>query len=406
MSDISSSANRVSDDRTRRAGSGEPLNITRPSFDESEVENVRRCLQSGWVTQGPMTAEFERRFARRHAVRHALATTSCTSALHLATSALGLGAGDEVIVPAFTWVTSAHCAEYVGAKAVFADIRTETFDLDPAAFEEAITSRTRAVVVVHLFGLAAEMDEILMIAQQHNLAVIEDAACAVGAEYDGVPVGGLGDVGCFSFHPRKVVTTGEGGMVTTNRDDVNEAVKPLRNHGATPPDLPPRPYHMSRFDILGYNLRLSDIQAAVGLAQLDKLDGLLAERRRRAERYHELLADVPDIACPTVPVKCGHTYQSYVVRMMEGGVHRRNGVMDALAEAGVQTRPGTHAVHRLGYYRDKYGWKPEQFPNAVEAEDTTITLPVFPGMTDDQQDVVADWLRSALSRPSSLRKAA
>lgn len=385
----------------------EPLNITAPSFDETEIEAVRQCLQSGWVTQGPMTAEFERRFATRHAVKHALATTSCTAALHLATSALGLGPGDEVIVPAFTWVTSAHCAEYVGAKAVFADVDLQTFNLDPAAFASAITPRTRAVVVVHLFGMSAEMDEILAIARRNDIAVIEDAACAVGTTYGGTPVGGLGDVGCFSFHPRKVITTGEGGMVTTNSDALSDAVKPLRNHGATPHELPPRPYRMGRFERLGYNLRLSDIQAAVGLAQLRKLDALLAERLRRAERYTELLADVDGLAGPTVPAKCGHTYQSFVVRMTEGGEARRNAVMDELDAAGIQTRPGTHAVHRLGYYRDKYGITSGQFPNAAAAEETTITLPIFPGMTDTQQDRVADALRSALSKSvSSVRRAA
>ena len=392
--------------RTSRQAA-EPLNITAPSFDESEVDNVRRCLQSGWVTQGPMTAEFEQRFAQRHQVRHALATTSCTAALHLATAALNLGPGDEVIVPAFTWVTSAHCAEYVGARAVFADVDLATFNLDPAAFAAAITPKTRAVVVVHLFGLSAEMDRILETAERHQIAVIEDAACAVGTMYNGVPVGGLGEIGCFSFHPRKVVTTGEGGMVTTNSSALSDAVKPLRNHGATPHGLPPRPYHMSRFERLGYNLRLSDIQAAVGLAQLDKLESLLSERRQRAERYDERLAGVDGIARPHVPDRCDHTYQSYVLRVLDGGTPRRNAVMDALAEDGIQTRPGTHAVHRLGYYRHKYGLQAADFPRAAEAEDTTITLPIFPGMTDAQQDRIVESLCSALEGGiASSRKAA
>lgn len=377
-----------------------PINITAPHFDESEITQLRACLQSGWVTQGPMVKRFEALLADRHAVPHALATTSCTAALHLAALAVGLQPGDEVVVPAFTWVTSAHCAEYVGAKAVFADIDLATFNLDPKALEAAITPRTRAVVVVHLFGLAAPMAEVLDIAGRHGLKVIEDAACAIGTTYDGRPVGGLGDVGCFSFHPRKVVTTGEGGAVTTRDATIADRVRRQRNHGATPetPGAKPRPWTMGRFDVLGFNLRLSDIQAAVGVAQMAKLDGLLAERLGRARRYTSLLAGTPDLALPTAPAPCGHTYQSYVVRVVEGGNGRRNSIMDSLAAAGIQTRPGTHAVHRLGYYQEKYGLRPEQFPNACLAEDTTITLPIFPGMSDADQDLVARELRAAGGR--------
>lgn len=376
------------------------MNLTAPSFDERELNLLRQTLASGWVTQGPMTSEFERLFAARHALKHALATTSCTAALHLSTLALGLKAGDEVIVPAFTWVTSAHSAEYVGAKAVFADVELETFNLDPAALEIAITPSTRAIVVVHLFGLAAKMDEILAIARRRSLAVIEDAACAVGTTYGGRSVGALGDIGCFSFHPRKVITTGEGGMVTTARDDLAARVKSFRNHGATGPapgDDPAKPYVMSTFNALGYNLRLSDIQAAVGVAQMAKLDDLLAERRARALRYTEALASVDELAAPTEPSRCGHTYQSYVIRVRKGGRARRNAIMDVLARENIQTRPGTHAAHRLGYYADKYGLQPGEFPRAAECEDTTITLPIFPGMTNSDQDRVVGLLKRSLA---------
>jgi dTDP-4-amino-4,6-dideoxygalactose transaminase len=395
--------------RSSTASAAERLNITAPLFGAAEVDAVRQCLESGWVTQGPLTRRFEELFAARHRVRHALATTSCTAALHLATAALELGPGDEVIVPAFTWVTSAHCAEYVGARPVFVDIDPATYNIDPAAIEAALTPRTRAMVVVHLFGLAAPMAEILQIARRHHLAVIEDAACAVGTEYDGRPVGGIGDLGCFSFHPRKVITTGEGGMVTTDQDRLAAKVKPLRNHGATGhPGFADasRPYAMGTFNVLGYNLRLSDIQAAVGVAQMERLDGLLAERLHRAERYHELLAGLDDLALPHAPARCGHTYQSYVVRLREGGTARRNAIMDALDAEGIQTRPGTHAVHRLGYYREKYGLRAEQFPSACAAEDTTITLPNFPGMTDRQQDHVAGCLGAALRQAVRSRGAA
>jgi dTDP-4-amino-4,6-dideoxygalactose transaminase len=376
--------------------------LTRPFFGDEEVHRVRDCLQSGWVTQGPLVREFERLVGERQQTRFALATTSCTAALHLATLALALRPGDEVIVPALTWVTSAHCAEYVGARVRFADVKAATFNLDPAAFEAAITLRTRAVVVVHLFGLAAEMEPILAIARRHSLHVIEDAACAIGTEYADRPVGGWGDVGCFSFHPRKVITTGEGGMVTTNDKDLAHKVMRFRNHGASgaaaTAQSAMRPYTMGRFDQLGFNLRMSDILAAVGVVQMARLEGLLAERRALAARYREILADVEEIALPMVPPKCGHTYQSFVIRILTGGMPRRNRIMEALAEKGIQTRPGTHAVHRLGYYAEKYGLRPEQYPIASASEDTTITLPMFPGMTEEDQNTVVQALRQSLPK--------
>ncbi|WP_050403601.1 DegT/DnrJ/EryC1/StrS family aminotransferase [Bradyrhizobium embrapense] len=370
------------------------MNITEPSFDETEIAILRECLNSKWVTQGPLTERFEKLLAEKHEVKHALACTSCTAALHLATLALKLGAGDEVIVPAFTWVTSAHSAEYVGAKPVFVDIDLSTYNIDPEKLKAAITPRTKAIVAVHLFGLAAPMDEIRAIAEPRGIAIIEDAACAIGTTYKGRPVGAIGDIGCFSFHPRKAVTTGEGGAVTTNRDDLAARVRSQRNHGATgapDPSIEPHgPWTMATFDNLGFNLRLSDIQAAVGVAQMGKLDRLLAERRRLGHRYSELLGGINSIVRPLGGDIDGHAFQSYVIRVGDGDRARRNAVMATLAAAGVQTRPGTHAVHRLGYYRNKYGLRPEQFPNAALAEDTTITLPIFPNMTEEDQRLVVD----------------
>lgn len=375
------------------------MQLTAPFFDDAEMELLGECLRSGWVTQGPLTERFERLVAERHGAKHAMATTSCTAALHLATMALELGTGDEVVVPAFTWVTSAHCAEYVGARPVFADIDPSTYNLSPERFEAAITPRTRAVVVVHLFGLAAEMDAIAAIARRHGIAIIEDAACAIGSSFSGQPVGALGDVGCLSFHPRKIVTTGEGGMVLTNRDDLAARVRSLRNHGATgfPDDEPHGPWSMVTFNRLGYNLRLSDIQAAVGIAQMQRLDSLLTERRARAQRYSSLLNGLHSLALPTDGRNAAsHTYQSYVIRVTDGGRKRRNRIMQHLADRNIQTRPGTHAVHRLGFYANKYRLQAEDFPNASLSEDTTITLPLFPGMTDADQDLVVETLRSAL----------
>lgn len=378
------------------------MQLTRPKFDTEEMRLLTECLASGWVTQGPFTAEFERLFALRHRVDHALATTSCTAALHLAMLALGVGPGDEVIVPAFTWVTSAHCAEYAGARAVFADVDPRTYNLSPQALEAAITPRTKAVVAVHLFGLAGDMGELTEISRRHGLKIVEDAACAIGTEYDGQPVGGLGDIGCFSFHPRKVITTGEGGMLTTRDPGLASTLQSLRNHGATGLSAAvrhaPGPYDMATFEMLGYNLRLSDIQAAVGVAQMAKLQGLLAERAALAARYAELLGGVEELRLPWAPPRCGHTYQSYVVRMASGSRQNRNDLMDALMAQGIQTRPGTHAVHRLGYYGRKYGLSPGDFPVAAASEDTTITLPLFPGMTHEDQDFVARTIKEFFAR--------
>ncbi|MFM9976154.1 MAG: DegT/DnrJ/EryC1/StrS family aminotransferase [Beijerinckiaceae bacterium] len=376
------------------------INITEPSFDETEIEMLRAALDSKWVTQGPMTERFEKLIADNQRAKHAMACTSCTSALHLATMALDLGPGDEVVIPAFTWITSAHAAEYTGAKAVFADIDLATFNIDPKALEAAITPRTKAVVAVHLFGLAAPMDEIRAVCAPRGISIIEDAACAIATTYKGQPVGAIGDIGCFSFHPRKVITTGEGGAVTTNDDAVAAAVRSLRNHGATglpsADDEPHGPWTMATFNRIGHNLRLSDIQAAVGVAQMAKLDRLVADRRATARRYTELLQGMKGLILPVAGDVEGHTYQSYVIRLSQGGRARRNRVMGALADAGIQTRPGTHAVHRLGYYKEKYGLKAANFPNAAEAEDTTITLPVVPFMKAEDQNRVVDVLVRAL----------
>lgn len=380
----------------------ETINITSPQFDESEIQEVREALQSGWVTQGPKVKLFEDKFKEYHPSEFALATTSCTAALHLSTLALDLKPGDEVLVPAFTWVTSAHCAEYVGASVKFVDVDPTTFNIDPKKIEAAITPKTKAMVIVHLFGLSADMTPIMEIAKKHNLYVIEDAACAIGSRYKGQPVGTIGDTGCFSFHPRKVITTGEGGMVTTNSSKLANRVESLRNHGATGHPEHARgavkPYTMGTFNMLGFNLRLCDIQAAVGVAQLRKFPAILASRRAIAERYHDFLSAYSDMQVPVAGPDYDHSYQSYVIRVLDGGNQRRNQIMDDLNEVGIQTRPGTHAAHALGYYQNKYGIRPEDFPVALSCELTTITLPLSASMTDHQFSYVTKALDKAFKR--------
>lgn len=380
------------------------IKLTDSVFDQREIENLQTCLDSGWVTQGPFVDRFEEMICKAQGVKHALAVTSCTAGLHISVQALGLGPDDEVIVPAFTWVTTANAAEYSGAKAVFVDIDPLTFNIDPTAIEAAVTSRTKAIIAVHLFGLAAPMDAIRAIANKHDLFVIEDAACAIGTHYRGQPVGALGDIGCFSFHPRKAVTTGEGGAVTTNNEELAEHIDAMRNHGSIGP--PPQeannrqPWTMARFAMLGFNYRMSDIQAAVGVAQMEKLESIVNQRVARAGRYTALLKDkFGDIGLPGDPDSPpGHSYQSYVIRVLDGGRTRRNAIMLALQKQGIETRPGTHAVHRLEYYREKYDLRTEDYPNAASCEGLTITLPLSPRMSDEDQDWVVGQLQQALAK--------
>lgn len=379
------------------------MKLITPVFGEEERQMVCQCLASGWVTQGPFVQRFEELFAARHKVPHALACTSCTTALHLAAMALDIGPGDDVLVPAFTWITTANVVEYVGARPVFVDVDPATFNIDPQKAALAVTPQTKTIIPVHLFGLAAQMNELLALAQQHGLHVIGDAACAVGTEYDGKNVAALGDAACYSFHPRKAITTGEGGMVTTRHTALADRVAVLRNHGAStrPPTDSGKPWAMGEFDDLGYNFRMCDIQAAVGIPQMERLDGLLAERAALAKRYDTLLARIEEILTPTVPALCGHTYQSYVIRVRSGNNALRNALMAALEAEGIQTRPGTHAVHRLGYYKNKYSLRSEDFPLAALCEDTSIALPMFHGMREEDQQAVCRCLEKQLVRAIS-----
>lgn len=377
------------------------MQITKPLFSGQEIKNVQTSLDSGWVTQGPFTAEFEKRICALHQVKYGLAVTSCTAALHIAAHALNLGPNDEVIVPAFTWITSANTAEYVGAKVVFADINPNTFNLDPQKVEDAITPATKAIVAVHLFGLSAPMDELKTIADKHDLYIIEDAACAIGTTYKGRPVGGLGDIGCFSFHPRKVITTGEGGMATTNDEHLASLLGSLRNHGSAgvrPEEAYERqPWTMARFPYLGFNYRMSDIQAAVGCAQLDKLEGLLTERRACAKRYDQLLKDQDAIMIPSDPDGTeGHSYQSYVIRLKSGDREERNRLMIEFSKENIEVRPGTHAVHNQEYYQSKYHLTPSDYPMSTLCEHSSITLPIFPGMTESEQEKVVQIIKETL----------
>jgi perosamine synthetase len=371
--------------------------ISLPVTGEEEWQATREPLMSGWLTSGPKVRQFEEMFAARHQVPHALAVTSATTALHLALVALGIGPGDEVVVPAFTWVATANVALYCGATPVFVDVDPHTFNLDPEDLKKRITPRTRCIIVVHLFGLCADMDAVRAVAG--DIPIVEDAACASGAAYKGTPAGGLGTLGCFSFHPRKSVTTGEGGMVTTSDARLADLVGMLRNHGASISEEQrhhgPRPYILADFNLLGYNYRMTDLQAAVGVVQLGKLDRFIDEREQWAAWYSRELKDLGWLRTPVHGGDYKHGWQSYVTLVDERrSPMKRNEIMERLQEKGIATRPGTHAVHMLGYYRDRFGCRPEDFPGARLANDCSMAIPLHNRMSAEDYTYVVDALRS------------
>lgn len=384
--------------------------IARTSLTEEEIQSVLGPLRSGWLVQGPKVREFEEKWSAFTGARHSIAVTSCTTALHLSLAALGFGAGDEAIVPAFTWIATANVVEHLGGKVVFCDIDLDTFNLDVNDAARKITPRTKAILPVHLFGLSADMTPVMELARKHGLWVIEDAACGFGSTYQGKHVGTLGDTGCFSFHPRKAITTGEGGMITTQSDALAEKLRRLRDHGAVMTDLQrhmgARPYLLADHPDAGYNQRMTDLQAALGAAQMDRATAIIDERRRLAAVYDKAFAKLPWLKTPANPSGYGHGYQSYPCLfqpepLVPGSIERvnklRNEWMDRLQQAGISTRPATHAVHMLTFYREKYALAATDFPNARAANDCSISLPLFHGMTEaEQQHVIRNVLKNSV----------
>ena len=392
---------RITAQRSRKLRERRRIQIAAPSVGEEEWLAVREPLELGWLTQGPKVAAFEAAFAQRHGVSHALAVTSCTTGLQLALAALDIGPGDEVIVPSFTWVASANVVLHAGAVPVLVDADRETFNISIKEVEQRLTNRTRAVMAVHMFGLCVDVPALREILPG-GVAVIEDAACAVGASWMDVSAGGLGDVAAFSFHPRKTITTGEGGMVTTSRQDLAERAEILRNHGASVSEevrhLGPKPYLLPDFEVAGFNYRMTDIQAAVGIVQLGKLDGLLKERERHAQFYRTELRDLDWLRTPSGPRDGQHGWQSFVCYVDPAAAPLpRNGIMERLQERGISTRPGTHAVHTLAYYRDRFGVKPEELPAARDCAENSLAIPLHNRMSAEDYSYVVEALHDLRS---------
>lgn len=348
----------------------EPIRLARPDVGETEVAALAEVIASGQLTMGPTVAEFEAAIARAVGTAHAAAVSSGTAALHLALLALGIGPGDEVLVPAYTFPATANAVALCGARPVLVDIDPDTFVLDPASVAAAVSPRTRAVIAVHLFGRPVPW-EALQTAVPQDVLLLEDAAGALGARYRGTPCGALGVAGCLSFHPRKIVTTGEGGAVTTDEAALDAAVRRLRHHGWAAPGEMPSP---------GLNYRLSDLQCAIGIPQLARLEGLLQARARVAGWYTERLEGL--VQTPGVDEGDRHGWQAYVVQL-----DRRDEALAGLREAGIEAQIGTWALHRLAPYRDQ-----GPFPGADRAFARALALPFAAAMSEDEVERVASVL--------------
>jgi len=376
--------------------------LAKPSFDDREVEAVRRVLESGWVVQGPEVEAFEGAIARMHQCKHCIAVSSGTAALHVCYLSLGIGPGDAVFVPSFAWPSAANMAMAVGARPVFVDVLPDTYNIDPDDLRQRVQQcierkwgKPRAVVPVHEFGLAADMDAVLGVAKEFNLDVIEDAACALGATYEGKPVGTFGKMGIFSFHPRKAITTGEGGAIVTNDAQLAERCRMWRNHGQVSKNS------KRDFCVAGFNYRMTEIQAAIGQVQLEKFPEILKRRKEIASQYLKGLGGCPGTSLPANSPE--HTWQTFMVVL--DGHKDRSSVMERLAENGVGAAPGSLAGHCASVYQQEFGCKGPDLPVSNRLDFYGLALPLYCGMTDEDVDMCTAELQRMSKRqsPSSWR---
>jgi len=349
------------------------IKLARPAISEEAIQRMGDILRSGNLVQGPHVRQFEEALQGYLSAGNAVVVSSGTAALHLALLALDIRSGDEVLVPAFTFPATANVVEIVGAKPVLIDISPTDFNMDPAGIEKAITNRTRAVMVVHEFGQAADMDVIAGIAAAHGLPVLEDAACALGARWHERSVGTLGTLGCFSFHPRKIVTTGEGGAVTTDDDSLARRVRSLRNHGLSILGAP-------AFESIGLNYRMTDFQAVLGCCQISSLENEIDIRTQQVERYRDGLSSCAWVRTPDTLVGRRHTWQTFCV-LLEDGLDRDRCIA-LLRQEGIEANLGAQALHALPFYADKYGYRPSDFPSAWRAFRQGLALPVGSHVSD------------------------
>jgi len=389
--------------------------ITKTIFGREEAEAIVKPLESGWVVQGPNVAKFQEMFSEFTGAKYSHATTSCTTALHLGLESMKITTNDKVIVPSFTYVASANAVEYTGAEVVFCDINLRTFNMNETKLEELIKNDTsiKAIMPVNLFGLCSNMPFIMELAKKYNLKVIEDSACGFDGWIGNKHSGTFGDVGCFSFHPRKSICTGEGGMLITNNDEIANRVSQLKDHGASKSDLQRHKEKggslLPDFTMRGYNYRMTDMQGALGVCQMDKKKYIMDGRREVASKYNISLKEIPQLMTPYIPENYKHGFQSYVCIFTDGEdisnltkakIDRinvkRNTFMEKLEAKTIATRQGTHAVHTLGYYKNKNNFNDEDYLMSYAADRLSIALPLYAGMSDEEFEYIITNIKEAL----------
>ena len=389
------------------------LPITKTYFTEREFELIQKPLETGWLVQGTFVREFEQKIADFTGAKYAIAVNSCTSGQFIMSEILGLKEGDEVIVPSFTWISTVNSIEYMGAKAVFCDIDIRTFNIDVKQIEEKIKPRTKAIYPVNLFGLAANMPEIMALAQKYNLQVVEDCACSLGGKIGDTHTGLFGIAGIFSFHPRKSITTGEGGMIITNDNYVAKMAASLRDHGSITNYFDRHhqkgSFLLTEYHNLGFNMRLTDIQGALGVAQAEKLTEIFEKKNKVAKLLDEGMKTISWLEKPYIPENYTHGWQNYCTFFKPEESHEairnkdydkimalneeRNQIMADLEEKGISTRQGTHAVHIQKLYREKYAIQPTDYVSSFAADKLTVALPFYPSMTEQEIDYLFDTLK-------------
>ena len=372
--------------------------LAKPCLTEEEAQAAYDTILTGWITQGPKVQEFEEAFAAYTGAPYAVAVSSCTTALHLALVVAGIGAGDEVICPSMSYIATANAIVHAGATPVFADVQPHTYNIDPADAEQKISAKTKAILIVHQIGMPADIDAFRQLCDHHGLVLIEDAACAAGSAYKGKKIGSHSSLVCFSFHPRKVISTGDGGMITTDRKDYYERLKRLRQHGMSVND---RQRHEAKNLVfedhleVGYNYRLTDIQAAVGIKQLEKLDWIVAGRRKIAAAYNKAFAKLDCIDIPAEPDHCFFNYQSYVISVKPSCPVSRNALMQALLDNGIATRRGVMTAHRETAYKQTCAGL--QLPVSEDLHDRSLMLPLFVPMTEAEVNHVIETVSRLLT---------
>jgi dTDP-4-amino-4,6-dideoxygalactose transaminase len=363
--------------------------IAKPYLTKDEAQAAYDTILSGWITQGPRVAEFEEKFANYTGAKYAVAVSNCTTGLHLAMIVAGIKSGDEVICPSMSYIATANCIKYVGATPVFAEVSSHTYNLDIVDTEKKITSKTKAILLVHQIGMPADIDAFQTLCRKYNLKLIEDAACAAGSSYDGNKIGSHSELVCFSLHPRKVISTGDGGMITTNKEDYYNRLKLLRQHGMSIND---RVRHESSKIIfedhleIGYNYRMTDIQASVGIKQLEKLDWIIEERRKIAKQYHEAFKDIQCIQLPIEADGFFSNYQSYSIYLKDNCPLRRNDLMQKMLDSGISTRRGIMTIHRETAY--KIECISTKLPISEEVSDNSIIIPLYVPMEPEDVEKI------------------